>query len=63
MLRREWDESTDMQRRRADGHLARTGHRLIGYFESENGKVWRMIRTCCDTDEIDTDQVGEHDES
>ncbi|QFG08191.1 hypothetical protein SEA_OTTERSTEDTS21_52 [Gordonia phage OtterstedtS21] len=29
------------------GHLIRTGHRLQGHLESEDGEVWKVVRECC----------------
>ena len=39
--------ATKLDQRQADGHRSRTGHQLTGYYESEDGEIWQLTRTCC----------------
>lgn len=35
-------------RRMAQGHAMRHGHALTGYLASDDGAIYKLIRTCCD---------------
>lgn len=38
---------TSINRRMADGHINRTGHKLDAVQVSEDGELWNIVRMCC----------------
>ena len=38
---------TPMYARMAEGHLIRTGHKLVAVHASSDGIVWLTVRLCC----------------
>ena len=38
---------TPFNRRLAEGHMHRTGHKLESVQVSDDGTLWHTVRTCC----------------